>query len=77
MGKTRSWYTLEERQFLAFVRAHKEIGYGRMMQIISHEWYRHDPSGAALANTCFGLLEGEERRAYEELAKSDPIFHDD
>ena len=66
-----------ERAFLFCVRAFAVIGYGRMMQIISHEWYRHDAIGAALANTCYGLLEGNERAAYEALAQSDSLFQDD
>jgi hypothetical protein len=63
-----------EHYFLAFVRSHAQIGYGRMMQIISHEWYRHDPDGAGLANTAYGLLEGDEARAYRSLAERDPLF---
>jgi hypothetical protein len=63
-----------ERAFLFCIRAFADIGYGRMMQIISHEWYRHDPNGAALANTCYGLLDGKERKAYQSLADHDPLF---
>lgn len=63
-----------DRAFLFCVRAFKDIGYGRMMQIISHEWFRHDPIGAAVANTCYGLLNGDERHAYQSLAETDPIF---
>lgn len=66
-----------ERAFLIYVQLFKNIGYGRMQQIISHEWYRHDPIGAALANTCYGLLDPPERQAYEDLAKNDPLFSED
>lgn len=66
----------EEIYFLILVRLLKHIGYGRMQQIISHEWYRHDAAGAALANTCYGLLPIDERRAYAQLAESDPLFHE-
>ena len=66
-----------ERAFLFCVRAFKDLGYGRMMQIISHEWYRYDPNGAALANTCYGLLEGKDRAAYQALADTDPLFKED
>lgn len=67
---------INERAFLYIVRSLKDIGYGRMMQIISHEWFRHDPIGAALANTCYGLLNKKERIAYETLAHNDPLFKD-
>lgn len=32
--------TEEERAFLAYIKAHRGMGYGRMMQIISNCWYR-------------------------------------
>lgn len=64
----------QERLFLTIVRSMKAIGYGRMMQIISHEWYRYDPNGAAVANTCYGLLDEKERKAYRSLADRDPLF---
>lgn len=66
-----------ERAFLFCVRAFAAIGYGRMMQIISHEWYRHDPNGAQIATTCYGLLNGRDRRAYQELADADPLFEEE
>ena len=69
-------YANEERVFLTMVRELKNIGYGRMIQIISHEWFRHDPIGAALANTCYGLLDPKERPAYEALARGDELFKD-
>lgn len=67
----------EEELFLATLRTLTNIGYGRMIQIVSHEWYRHDPDGALLANTCYGLLDGDERAAYEGIAKGDRLFATD
>lgn len=36
----------EERDFLAFVEANQELGYGRMMALISQVWRREDPRSA-------------------------------
>lgn len=66
----------DERIFLSLVRTMKHIGYGRMMQIISHEWFRHDPTGALITGTCYGLLGEKLREAYEDLAKGDRLFKD-
>ena len=66
----------DERAFLEIVRRFRGIGYGRMLQIISHEWYRHDPNGAALADTCYALLGKKKQKAYIALAESDPIFQE-
>ena len=66
-----------ERAFLFAVRTFAPIGYGRMMQIISHEWFRKDRMGAKLANTAYGLLPKNEREAYSRLAERDPVFRDD
>ena len=63
-----------ERAWLFCVRAFAHLGYGRLMQIISHEWYRSDPHGAALANTAYGLLDSADRAAYEDIAKNDSLF---
>jgi hypothetical protein len=70
-------YTLikkEDREFLDYVKAHRDLGYGRMMQIISHEWYRQAqrdrPSmegGAFVANTCFAFLSEKEQRAFLQV----------
>lgn len=65
--------TDEERQFLAYVKTHKGIGYGRMMQMISHAWYRYTErtigtgEGAQLANTCVAFLSERDKQAYLEL----------
>ena len=63
-----------ERAWPFCVRAFAHLRYGRLMQIISHEWYRHDPHDAALTNTYYGLLDNADRVAYEDVAKHDPLF---
>jgi hypothetical protein len=66
--------TEEERQFLAYVKEQREIGFGRMMQIIGHEWYRmlqrEYPGlegGAFACSTCFALLPEKEQRAFLQV----------
>jgi len=57
----------EDKEFLSYVKAHKHIGYGRMMQIISHEWYQEHGEGAFVSNTCFAFLSDAEQRAFLEV----------
>lgn len=53
----------DEQKFLVLVRQYKHIGYGRMMQLVSHEWYRQDPIGALTAEgPCYGQLKGERNK---------------
>lgn len=66
--------TAKEQEFLDFVRQHHKIGYGRMMQIISHEWHRVDDIGAMVVGTCVGLLPHDEYMAYLSTKESDPLF---
>ena len=72
-----------ERMFLEFVRANKQIGYGRMMQIISHEWYRAYEGDRAVqlgvfdGGRCVGMLPKEDRELYELTCRSDPVFEAD
>ena len=68
--------TEEEQEFLAYVKAHRHIGYGRMMQMISNAWYRQlereHPGlqgGAHVSNTCFALLSKPEQLAFLTLLK--------
>lgn len=70
-------YDTSERIFLAVVRrCAAVIGYGRMMQIISHEWWRRDPIGALTVGTCYALLPADDRTANEEIARADKIFQE-
>ncbi len=62
--------------FLGIVRAFAFIGYGRMMQIISQEWYRHDQHGALTIGPSVGLLGAEERQALAVSLAVDPLFND-
>jgi hypothetical protein len=69
----------DEQHFLAYVRSHREIGYGRMMQMISHEWFRTcrreetPTSGVLVANECLGLLSKDEQRLFERQAEQEGI----
>jgi len=65
-----------ERAFLEIVRAFADIGYGRMMQLVSHEWWRYDKNGALVASSAFALLSPGDRLRYENLASFDPAFGD-
>lgn len=67
----------QDRGFLSFVKAHRSMGYGRMLQIVSHEWYREckrrgDPVGGVLvANACLGFLTKKEQETFARFAESD------
>lgn len=70
--------TKEEREFLAYVKQYRRIGYGRMMQIISNEWYarlkREQPGlevGAFVANTCYAFLPPQEQEAFLSVLKAE------
>lgn len=72
-------YLTVDHFFLEFVRANKKIGYGRMMQIISHEWY-HATQGdwqqafVQVPSTNLGLMDKEECELYEHNFQIDPLF---
>lgn len=63
-----------EQEFLEYVRRNKHLGYGRMMQIISHEWHEHHPLGAHVTTECVGTLSDKKRREYEAVKAGDPLF---
>lgn len=64
-----------DRFFLVIVRrCASAIGYGRMMQIVSHEWWRHDPNGALTVGTCYALLSPVDRETHEAMARGDDVF---
>lgn len=63
-----------DAQFLAEVRRFKHLGYGRMMQIVSHEWYRSDKTGALVVGICYGLLKGRAQREAVDMAEGDVLF---
>lgn len=67
----------QDEEFLEFVKAHRSVGYGRMMQLISQEWFREcrrrgDPvSGVLVANACLGFLTKKEQETFARFAESD------
>ena len=64
----------QEEAFLEIVKAFKSIGYGRMMQIISHQWYQEDRNGAHTVVAAVGNLRPDDQRAFAELVRQDPLF---
>lgn len=44
----------DEILFARFVLRFRFIGFGRMMQIISHIWWNEDHIGALKVGSCFG-----------------------
>lgn len=67
-----------DREFLAYVKAHKHLGYGRMMQIIANAWYRdllrEHPGmegGAFAGATPFALLPEKEQRAFLSILEEE------
>jgi len=65
----------QEAAFLEVVKAFRSIGYGRMMQIISHQWYQEDRVGAQIVTSAVGLLDQDDRLAFAELVRQDPLFN--
>lgn len=61
--KTR---TRQEADFIGFVEANREIGYGWMLQMISELWHRSDPVGALTVGPCYGTLDRHRERCKKE-----------
>jgi hypothetical protein len=68
----------EEREFLKFVKEHRAIGYGRMMQLISGVWYKSleqeregAGGGALVGTTCLAQLPTEEYQAFHAVLQAD------
>ena len=63
-----------EKLFLTYIKNNRSLGYGRMMQMISHEWIRDcwrrgDPtSGVLITNECLGFLDKTEQEEIERRA---------
>lgn len=65
----------QDKEFLRFVKEHSDMGYGRMMQIISYAWYTwlereysgSVKEGAFVANTCMAFLSDDEKQGYLEI----------
>jgi hypothetical protein len=66
-----------EREFLEAVRQHADIGYGRMLQIVSLEWFRVYGNGAITGGVCVSQLPPAEQHAFRMQAATDPLFHGD
>ena len=69
--------TEQDKRFLDFIKEHKSLGYGRMMQIISHTWYeqlKREHPGAedgAFTGTCVAFLPEELKREYFAVLQSE------
>ncbi len=76
-----------DAQFREYVRENAVMGFGRMMQIVSEEWYRDatlrgDPTHGVFVGYPLGLLKGDDerlaRRGLEQaLEREKPHDHDD
>lgn len=75
-GVRRPPPTEEEREFLAHVRSHTSIGYGRMMQIISFEWDRHHPGYCHVATQSLAELSEADRDGFRRLKEQDPLYRE-
>lgn len=60
----------QEMAFIEFVEANRDLGYGRMMQLISAVWKKHDPVGALSLGPPYGTLTAV--RARRESDPSSP-----
>lgn len=72
---------MDESEFLHHVRRLSHIGYGRMLRIVSHEYYRAavkdglcPPSGVLVPGTCVGLLPKDEQRDFVSGYEADTLF---
>lgn len=65
-----------DRAFLRCVRHLKDMGYGRMMQIIATEWYRVGGISAFTLGPCVGNIESDAAKECDYWLKNDPIFQD-
>ncbi len=74
MGMDQQYPWSDDRTFLEVVRRMRHIGYGRMMQIIAHEWFSKDRNGVQIANTTFNQLTPIEQAGFEALYQQDPLF---
>ncbi len=69
--------TEQDKMFLAFIKQHKNIGYGRMIQIISNAWYEELERGgewtgqAALVGKCLAFCPEDEKRAFLQVLQSE------
>lgn len=70
-----------ELEFLWAVRRLSDVGYGRMMQIVSREWFRRavedglcPPGGVLVPGICYGLISAKDRADYDAGYNADPQF---
>lgn len=69
--------TEQDKTFLSFIKQHKHIGYGRMIQIISNAWYEELERGgemtgqAALVGKCLAFQPEPEKRAFLQVLESE------
>lgn len=53
-------------QFLAIVRLYHDIGYGRMMQIVSEEWHRIHGDSALTVGDAYAVVKRKQLRCKQE-----------
>jgi hypothetical protein len=67
---------MNDQEFLAFVKQHSDLGYGRMMQIISYAWYEYlkrEHCGlerGAFTVMCVDSLSEEKKQVYLDILQS-------
>lgn len=66
-------YLAREQQFLDAVASFQDIGFGRMMQIVSFAYHQYDPIAAFTSGDCVGMLSPDDRKIYEKTKKSDQL----
>ncbi len=60
------WMDPQDKSFLTFIRDKRWMGYGRMMQIISEEWYRVYGGSAHTCGPCYSTMEQRRERCAAE-----------
>jgi hypothetical protein len=74
----REMITEEESLFLAYIKKQRKLGFGRMIQIIGHEWYRTltrehpgTEGGACAGCMPFASLSAQDQRSWLQLLEAE------
>lgn len=62
-----------EQQFLDEVAKYQDIGFGRMMQIVSFAYHEAEPIAAFVSGECVGMLSPEDREIYVKTKEQDSL----
>ncbi len=61
-----AWADQRDRKFLDIVIQNRELGYGRMMLLISELWCQSDPKGALIVGDTYFIHDLKRKRCKQE-----------